>query len=91
MLERHFRPESDEARLFLIILEVRKKVCIGHVQGFFLGYRITFLSHTVDPVQKRLGKAEFILDIERGIFALKISEAYRDLQGPSKRRSGKAP
>ena len=39
---------------------------------------------------KRLEKAESILDIEGGIFALKISEAYRDVQGPSKRRSGKA-
>jgi hypothetical protein len=41
-------------------------------------------------IAKRLEKAESILDIEGGIFALKISEAYRDVQGPSKRRSGKA-
>ena len=41
-------------------------------------------------IAKRLEKAESILDIEGGIFALKISEAYRDIQGTPKRRTRKA-
>ena len=41
-------------------------------------------------IAKQLEKAESILDIKGGIFALKISEAYLDVQGPSKRRARKA-
>ena len=51
MLEKFLCPESDEAFLFLIILEIRKKVGIGHLLGFFRGHRIAFLLHAIDPVQ----------------------------------------
>src|SRR5665647_1925151 len=51
MLEKFLCPEPDVSCLFLVLLEIRKKVGIGHVLGFFQGHRIAFLPHAVDPVQ----------------------------------------
>ncbi len=49
------------------------------------GWTIPLLTRIV----KRLEKAESILDIDGGIFALKIAEAYRELGKPGPKRARK--